>query len=88
MGRKSTAKWVYILKDATLSYRESDINKFIQMWNDGESVGAIAEELNVKIRDVYLLVIECATEEEIEPRPGAMEGSKEHKWKQRVKVNE
>jgi hypothetical protein len=83
MGRKSNSKWRWILKEATLSYRESDINSFIEMWNDGLSVEAMAEKLNVKISDIYLLIIECAQQEEILPRPGALEGTIEHKWRSR-----
>jgi hypothetical protein len=81
MGRKSNARWVYILKDAQLSYRESDIKKFIELWNQGEPIAAIAEKIHVKKYDVALLVMHCELEGMIEPRPGGLLGSKKFKWR-------
>jgi hypothetical protein len=83
-------KWVYILKDATLSYRQKDINKFVDMWNEGQPINAIAEVLNVKLYDVGLLVMHCELENLIQPRPGGLLGSKKHtwkKWEDKVKIS-
>lgn len=76
MGRKSTAKWVYILKDAQLSFRESDIKRFITWWMDGRPIGYISDKLGIKKTDVALLVMHCEIEGLIEPRAGGLLGSK------------
>lgn len=82
MGRKGEGKWVYILKDAQLFYKESQINKFIEMWNAGEPIGTIAHEINmygydIKKRDVALLVMHCEIENLISPRDGGLLGNKD-----------
>lgn len=85
MGRKSVNKWVYILPEATLSYRESDINRFIEMWNDGQSISAIAEKFVVKKYEIGLLIMHCELEGLIGPREGGLRGTKKHKWEQHGK---
>jgi hypothetical protein len=77
MGRKTQSKRRWILKDATLDYRESDIKRFIKMWNEGFHIGDIAYLLNVKINDIYLLIIELNETGEIVPRTNGMAGTKE-----------
>jgi hypothetical protein len=85
MGIKTnTNSWVYILKEAQLFYRPADINRFVKLWNDGESITAIAEKLNVKKTDVALLVMDSEIEGRIKPRPGGLMGTKPHKWKQKA----
>lgn len=81
MGRKSASEWVWILKDAELCYRENDINRFIEMWNDGQPIAAIADQFHVKKTDIALLVMHCEIEGLIEPRPGGLLGTRDFKWR-------
>lgn len=85
MGRRK-GKWVWILKSATLSYRQSQIDNFIDWWNEGQPISYIAEQFGLPMWDVSLLVIHCELEKLIEPRPGGLMGSVEHRWRQGEKV--
>jgi hypothetical protein len=84
MGRKSNTEWVWILKDADLCYSKAKIDIFIEMWNDGQSIKAIAERLSMQIYEVGLLVIHCELEGQITPRDGGLMGTKRHRWKVKV----
>ena len=87
MGRKK-GKWVWILKDATLAYKQSQIDKFINWWNEGQPVSFIAEKLEVPMYDVALLVMHCELDNLIEPRPGGLKGTEKHNWRQKQKAAE
>jgi hypothetical protein len=79
MGRKKNDDWVWILKNATLAYRQPQIDKFIGWWNEGKPIAYIAEQFGLPIYDIALLVIHCELEEFIEPRPGGLLGNKTNK---------
>lgn len=68
-------EWVYILKEATLFYKQNHIDVFVYMWNEGQSIKVIAKRLNVKIYEVALLVIHCELEGLITERPGGLLGT-------------
>lgn len=75
MGRHK-GKWIWILKDATLAFIESDIHKFVEMWNAGESVKKIAEKLEIRVYEVGLLIIHCELEGLITDRNCSLFGTK------------
>jgi hypothetical protein len=82
MGRKKkNTDWVWILKDATLSYRQTQIDKFVFWWNEGEPIAYIAEQFGLPMYDIALLVIHCELDKLIKPRPGGLLGSKTHNTK-------
>lgn len=75
MAWQQPAEWIYILKDAELVWRRTDIDIFIEMWNADLPIGYMADKLGVKKRDIALLVMHCEIEGQIEARPGGLWGS-------------
>lgn len=69
------AKYIYILPEATLAYTEHQIEKFVEFWNQGITIGDIAEHFGLAIYEVALLVIHCDLEGMINPRDGGLLGT-------------
>lgn len=80
MGRKGE-EWQFILPEAKLDYTLSQINTFVEMWNEGHPIRAFAEKYNINIYEAGLLVIHCELYGLIQPREGGLSGTKTHKWK-------
>lgn len=65
-----------------MDYSDRQMEKFIQMWKDGEPTSRIAEYFALPMLDITLLVIHSGEKGYIGPRPGGYKGTRKHKWKQ------
>jgi hypothetical protein len=74
-GYESLKKRIIILPDAKMDYTPKQIEKFIELWNEGVSIGEIAEKFWVAIYEIALLIIHCELEGLIEPRKGGVHGT-------------
>ena len=59
-----------IFEDASIkwTWKESELNRFREMWNDGVPINDLASELGTTKRSVALLVMDQEYKKEIEPR--------------------
>lgn len=80
-ANRNTAKYnverqyiVFFDSEFNLSWNESDVKRFCEMWNKGVSVQEIARIFNRHPVDVILLVIDLAEQEKIEHRPSGIYG--------------
>lgn len=56
------------------SWKESELIRFRQMWNDGDHIQNIAKEFGTNKRSIILTVYEQAELGQIEPRAGGLFG--------------
>lgn len=57
------------------SWKESELIRFRQMWNDGEHIQDIAKAFKTNKRSITLVVMDQAEQGEIEPRTGGLFGN-------------
>lgn len=57
------------------TWKESELARFRQMWNDGDHIQDIAKELKTNKRSIALVVMEQAELGEIMPRAGGLFGN-------------
>lgn len=74
-GFDSLKKRIIILPEAKMDYTQKQIDKFIELWNEGVSIAEIAEKFWVAIYEIALLIIHCEVEGLIEPREGGIHGT-------------
>ncbi len=81
IANRNTAKYnverqyiVFFHSEFNLSWNESDVERFRDMWNNGISVQEIAKKFGRHPVDVVLLVIDLAEQEKIEHRPSGIYG--------------
>ncbi|MBO8136779.1 MAG: hypothetical protein H0Z40_01370 [Desulfotomaculum sp.] len=78
---------VVILDDLDFSWHEEEINRVVDMWNEGYSISEIVREIRpprsgLKTKrdaedEVALLIFHLAREGRIEPRPGGVWGKED-----------
>jgi hypothetical protein len=61
-----TVKW---------TWKESELTRFRQMWNDGDHIQDIAKAFGTNKRSIALVVMEQAELGEIKPRAGGLFGN-------------
>jgi hypothetical protein len=74
-GVNSLRELIIILPEAKMDYTSNQITKFTELWNEGITIGAIAEYFGVAIYEMALLVIHCELEGLIQPREGGLIGT-------------
>jgi hypothetical protein len=84
-GINSLRDRVILLPEAKMDYTPKQIKTFIEMWEEGNPIGEIAEKLWVASYEVALLVIHCELEGWIQPRCGGLTGSQPRKKRDRKK---
>ena len=69
-----------------LDYTQYQMEKFVKMWNDGESLSCISETFTISKLEAALLIIHSGEQGYISERPGGYEGTKEHRWKEKIRI--
>lgn len=70
LTRWSKEKPIEILADLKRNWYQDEINRFIRMWNSGDCITMMAEELKKDVDEIALLIIDQKRKGCIDDRPG------------------